>query len=177
MSQNHEWYAVRARSNCETKIHSILAEKGIENYLPTFREVHQWKDRKKVVEQPLFPGYLFVRMANCRESRLSVLCSDGVVTILGTGETIVAITEEEIEAGRPLLTNIAGCQAHPLLQEGAWVRVKRGALKNMEGLLVRVKNQTRLGLSMTLLSQSVSTEVDASDVEYVQSVTTSRRAA
>jgi transcription antitermination factor NusG len=169
MSQNHEWYAVRARSNCETKIHWTLAEKGIENYLPSYREVHQWKDRKKVVEQPLFPGYLFVRMANCWESRLSVLCSDGVVNILGTGETIEAIPVEEIEAVRRLLTSSARCQAHPLLQEGAWVRVKRGALKNMEGLLVRVKNETRLVLSITLLSQSVSTEIDVSDVQCLRS--------
>lgn len=169
MSQKLEWYAVRTRSNCETKIGFSLALKGVENYLPTFREVHQWKDRKKVVELPLFPGYLFARIVDCRDSRLSVLCSDGVVGILGTGETIEPIPEKEIEAVRLMLGSHSHCQAHPLLQEGAWVRVKRGALRNLEGLLVRVKNQTRLVISITLLSQSVSTEIDASDVQFVRS--------
>jgi transcription antitermination factor NusG len=170
MSQKLEWYAVRTRSNCETRIRLILAEKGIENYLPTFREVHQWKDRKKVVEQPLFPGYLFARMVDCRESRLSVLRSDGVVSILGHGETIEPVPEKEIEAVRRLLSSNTSCQAHPLLQEGAWVRVKCGPLKNLEGLLVRVKNQSRLVLSITLLSQSVSSEIDANYVQYLRSM-------
>jgi transcription antitermination factor NusG len=169
MSQKHEWYAVRTRSNCETKIRLTLAGKGIENYLPTFREVHQWKDRKKVIERPLFPGYLFARIMDCPESRLCVLRSDGVVSILGNGETIEPVAEKEIEAVRRLLGSTTRCQAHPLLRQGAWVRVKRGSLKNMEGLLVRVKNQTRLVLSITLLSQSVSTEIDASDVQFLRS--------
>jgi transcription antitermination factor NusG len=169
MSQKHEWYAVRTRSNCETKIGLTLVGKGIENYLPTFRELHQWKDRKKVVEQPLFPGYLFARIVNCRESRLSLLCCDGVVSILGQGEKIEPIPEKEIEAVRQLLSSSTRYQAHPLLQEGAWVRVKRGSLKNMEGLLMRLKNQTRLVVSVTLLSQSVSTEIDASDVQFLRS--------
>ena len=175
MSQNIEWYAVRTRSNCETKARLILSGKGIETYLPTFREVHQWKDRKKVVEQPLFPGYLFARIADCRETRLSVLSSNGVVGILGRGERIEPVPDKEIEAVRRLLCSNTPCQAHPLLQEGAWVRVKRGSLKNIEGLLVRLKNQTRLVLSITLLSQSVSTEIDASDVQFLRSTSQQAR--
>lgn len=169
MSNNAEWYAVRTRSNSETKVSSLLLEKGIENYLPVFKELHQWKDRKKLVEQPLFPGYLFARLVDRREARLTVLSSNGVVSILGYGDGIEAIPEREIEAVRRLLDSNAGCQAHPLLHEGAWVRVKRGALKDMEGLLVRMKSQTRLVISITLLSQSVSTEIDASDVQFLRS--------
>jgi transcription antitermination factor NusG len=168
MHQSH-WYAVRTRSNCEKKVSSLLVEKGIEHFLPTFREVHQWKDRKKVVESPLFPGYLFTRILDSREARVSVLSSDGVVTILGNGDKIEQVPENEIEAVRTLLDCNTSYQAHPLRREGAWVRVKRGPLKNLEGLLVRVKTQTRLVLSITLLSQSVSTEIDASDVQFLRS--------
>ncbi len=163
------WYAVRTRSNCERKVSLLLADKGIEYYLPTFRELHQWKDRKKLVEQPLFPGYLFARINDSRESRLSVVCSDGVVNILGYGETIEVVPDREIESVRRLLESTVRCQAHPLLQKGAWVRVKRGPLRNLEGLLVRLKSQSRLVLSISLLSQSVSTEIDASDVQFLQS--------
>lgn len=169
MSLQTSWYAVRTRSNCEAKSRSILSEKGVETYLPTFREVHQWKDRKKVVEQPLFPGYLFVRIADCPQTRISVLSSDGVVGILGCGTSMEPVPESEMEAVRRMLEAGVGCRTNPLLQEGAWVRVKRGPLKNLEGLLVRVKNQMRLVVSITLLAQSVSTEIDASDVQFLRS--------
>jgi transcription antitermination factor NusG len=147
----------------------MLADKGVENYLPTFREVHQWKDRQKIVELPVFPGYLFTCILDSRESRLAVLRSEGVISILGQGEAIEPIPSCEIEAVRHFLKSTARCCAHPLLREGAWVKVKRGALKGMEGLLVRAKNQHRLVLSITLLSQSVSTEIDASDVQFLRS--------
>jgi transcription antitermination factor NusG len=169
LSQTLEWYAVRTRSNCEAKVRVSLTEKGMESYLPTFREVRQWKDRKMIIEQALLPGYLFARFVDCRDARLSVLCSDGVVNLLGQGNAIEPVPEAEIEAIRQLLSSSLRCQAHPLVREGAWVRVKRGSLKDMEGLLVRVKNQARLIVSLTLLSQSVSTEIDVSDVQFLRS--------
>lgn len=169
MSPNASWYAVRTRSHCEAKSRSVLCEKGVETYLPSFREVHQWKDRKKIVEQPLFPGYLFVRIADCPQSRLSVLSSDGVVGILGSANSIEPVPESELQAVRRMLESGISCHANPLLQAGAWVRVRRGPLKNLEGLLVRVKNQSRLVVSITLLSQSVSTEIDVSDVQCLRS--------
>jgi len=146
----------------------MLAEKGIENYLPAFHEVHQWKDRKKLIELPVFPGYLFASIVDSREARLAILRIEGVVNILGQAERIEPVPENEIQAVRRLLESRTHFYAHPLLREGAWVRVKRGALKGLEGLLLRVKNQTRLVLSITLLSQSVSTEIDASDVQFLR---------
>lgn len=163
-----KWYAVHTRSNCEKRISSRLTEIGVESFLPSFQEVHQWRDRKKVIDVPVFPGYLFVRFADSSAARQAVSRIEGTVRILGFGERIEAVPDEEIEGLRMLLNSSALCTAHPLLQEGSWVRVKRGALKNLEGLLVRVKNQTRLVLSVTLLSRSVSTEVAARDVEYIR---------
>jgi transcription antitermination factor NusG len=169
MSELLNWYAVRTRSKYEKKVSAMLTEKGIENYLPAFREVHEWKDRKRLVELPVFPGYLFACIADSREARLAILRIEGVVNILGQADRIEPIPEQEIQAVRRLLQSTPRCYAHPLLREGAWVRVKRGVLKGMEGLLLRVKNQTRLVLSITLLSQSVSTEMDASDVQFLRS--------
>ena len=168
LNGRERWYAVHTHSNCEKRVVTELSQRGMESYLPVFREVHRWKDRKKVVESPLFPGYVFVRLIDSSPSRLAVLKIEGAVRILGQGDRIEPVADDEIE-GLKLLTANACCHAHPLLREGAWVRVKRGALKNLEGLLVRVKNQTRLVLSITLLSQSVSTEIDASDVEILRS--------
>jgi transcription antitermination factor NusG len=172
MSNIEQWYAVRTRSKCENKVSSMLTEKGVENYLPAFPEVHQWKDRKKVVHLPVFPGYLFTRMQDSRESRLTVLRTEGVVSILGQATMIEPIPEYEIHAVRQLLDSRICFCAHPLLREGAWVRVKRGALKGVEGLLMRVKNEARLVISITLLSQSVSAEIEVSDVQLLRSPVT-----
>jgi len=141
-----------------------------------FRELHQWKDRQKMVEVPVFRSYVFARFSDSSDSRVAVLRCDGAARILGSQDSMTPVPQEEIEAVRRMLaTATARCLAHPLLREGAWVRVKRGPLKNLEGLLVRVKNQTRLVVSITLLSQSVSTEVGVSDVEFVRSAPVEHR--
>src|SRR3954454_4441256 len=81
---NAGWYAAHTRSNFEKRVASELQMKGVEAYLPAWREVHRWKDRNKEVEVPLFPGYVFVRIAGSAPSQLTVLRTAGVVRILGS---------------------------------------------------------------------------------------------
>ena len=163
--QAERWYAVQTRSRFEKVVRADFAGRGIEHYLATFEDVHQWKDRKKVVELPLFSGYIFVRLEDTEAARLQVLRTNGVVRILGSSGVMEPIPDREIDAIRQLLSSGKRCYSHPFIREGAWVRVRRGPLAGIEGRLVRVKNQTRLVLSVELLSQSVATEVDAWDVQ------------
>jgi transcriptional antiterminator NusG len=161
------WYAVHTRSNFEQRVASELGRKGFESYLPAYDETHQWKDRKKTVAVPLFPGYVFARFDGSLGLRQPVLHTSGVVRILGTGGVIEAVPDEEIDAVRRLLGSHVACHAHPFLREGVRVRVKRGALKDMEGTLVRFKNRVRLVISVALIAQSVAAELDIGDVEPV----------
>jgi transcription antitermination factor NusG len=163
------WYVLQTRSNHEPRVAEELVRKGIESYLPMFRELRQWKDRKKLIEVPVFRSYVFARFEDGVLSRIALLRSSGVVRILGSGRFIAPVPDQEIESLQLMLTRATTrCFAHPLLREGAWVRVKRGPLKDLEGSLVRVRNQTRLVISITMLSQSVSAEVDASDVQFLR---------
>jgi transcription antitermination factor NusG len=162
------WYAVYTRSNFEKRVAAELTAKHIENYLPVVQQLHQWKDRRKMVEVPVFPGYVFSRFRDSSQTRLQVLRTAGAVRILGQADQIEPIPDYEIESIRRLLKANVPCFAHPFLREGAWVRVKRGPLKDLEGLLVRLKSKTRLVLSISLLSQSVATEIDIVDVEVVR---------
>ncbi|MCC6367115.1 MAG: hypothetical protein IT165_26655 [Bryobacterales bacterium] len=145
-----------------------LASKGLETYLPAVTEVHQWKDRRKVIDVPIFPGYVFTRLLDTPALRMTVLRTTGTVSILGCGGSIEPVPETEIAAIQRLLQVNAPLLTHPLLREGSWVRIRRGPLKDLEGLLVRIKNQARLVLSVELLSRSVSTEVDIRDVEVIR---------
>jgi transcription antitermination factor NusG len=158
------WYAIHSRSNFEKRIGMELEGKGIEHYLPAYNEIHQWKDRKRVVSVPLFPGYVFARFVDEPGLRRSVLTTSGIVRILGNSAGIEPVPDSQIEAVRNMLNSRVPCFAHPLLREGTPVRVTRGPLEGVEGLLARIKNQTRLVISIPLLNQSVAAEVNAWDV-------------
>jgi len=171
------WYAIHTQSRFEKKILPELTRKRIESYLPLIPEVHQWKDREKTVEVPVFPGYVFARIVDCPGTRLQILRTTGVVRILGPGDRIEPVPDAEIDSIRRLLKSNLLCFAHPFLHEGAWVRIRRGPLRDLEGQLVRVKNQTRLVLSIALLSQSVATEIDIRDAEVIRPRTVAKNAA
>ena len=162
------WYAVRTRSNFETRVAEGLFGKGIDQFVPCYEEVHQWKDRKKKVRVPLFPGYVFTRFQDSPEMRISVMRTNGVVSILGHAGAIEPVPEHELAAVRTILAARVGCGPHPFLREGALVRVTRGALTGLEGLLVKIKNQARLVVSVSLLSRSVAAEVSARDIEPIR---------
>lgn len=162
------WYAVHTRSRFEKAVLAELDRQGVESYWPAIEEVHQWKDRKKRVERAVFPGYLFVRIPGAPAQRIQVQRTNGVVRILGGGAGIEPVPDVEIESIRKLLESKQSCYAHPFLREGAWVRVKRGPLRDVEGRLLRLKSETRLVLTVDILSQSVATEIDIHDVEPIR---------
>ncbi len=112
---------------------------------------------------PLFPCYVFVRGAH--ERRLPVLTTPGVHMIISRGERVATVPEEEIEAIRRIVDGQLSVEPHPFLRCGERVRVIRGSLEGVEGVLTRKKNLYRLVLSVDMLAQSVSVEVDALDVE------------
>ena len=159
------WYAVQTRSRFEKAVRSELEWRRVEHFLATFQEVHQWKDRKRVVETPLFAGYIFVRIEDLSEKRLEVLTAHGVVRVLAVNGAIQPLPDGEIDSIRKLLASGKPCSPHPFVREGAWVRVRRGPLTGVEGRLVGFKGQERLVLSVDLLSRSVATEVNTWDIE------------
>jgi transcription antitermination factor NusG len=161
------WYAVQTRSNFERKIADDLRGRGVETYLPALTEVRHWKDRSKAVETPLFRGYLFVHLNGSLDSRWQVLRAGGVVRILGRGAESEPVPDPEIEGIQRLLATRAPFARHPYLREGVRVRVCRGALRGVEGILLRARNESRLVISVDLLSQSVATEIDADSAEVI----------
>jgi transcription antitermination factor NusG len=161
------WYAARTRSNFEKTVRDSLDSQGFETYLPLFEEIHQWKDRRKRVMLPLFPGYVFVRFLDEPARRLKVQMARGMVRILGKDGTPEAIPDAQLDSVRRLLGANALCIRQTLLQTGAPIVVKRGPLKGLEGILTRVKTQARLVITLPLLQQSVATEIDLADVEPI----------
>jgi transcriptional antiterminator NusG len=158
-----EWYAIWTRSRHEKHVRDQLAQKHVDVFLPTIAKWSRWKDRKKKIEWPLFPGYVFARFDAA--NRLPILKCDGVVSIIGTDGHPSVIPELEIEGIRTLVDSELSYDPCPLIKEGMMVQVKSGPLKGVVGRLVRKGAHARLVLSVDLIGQAVSVEVDAADVK------------
>jgi transcription antitermination factor NusG len=164
-NEDSDWWALYTRHQHEKAVAEVLSAKGFEVFLPTYCSVRRWKDRKKVLSLPLFPCYVFVRGGLSR--RLQVVTTPGVHMILFYGERVAIIPEAEIQAIRMTVEGDFLIEPHPFLKCGERVRVIRGSLEGVEGVLLRKKNQVRLVLSVEMLAQSVAVEIDASDVEPI----------
>jgi transcription antitermination factor NusG len=156
------WFAVWTRSRHEQIVREQLQQKRLDVFLPTVTRWSRWKDRKKKIDWPLFPGYCFVRF-NPRD-RLSILKCTGVVSIISFQGEPAPIPSHEIEGIRQLVESDLAYDPCPLIREGMQVEVTHGPLKGVVGRLTRKNEKARLVLSVDLIGQAVSVEVDAADV-------------
>jgi transcription antitermination factor NusG len=156
------WFAVWTRSRHEASVLSQLESKQIEAFLPTITRWSRWKDRKKRVDWPLFPGYCFTRIDPI--DALPVLKCSGVVSLVCFEGQPAAIPDREIESLRTLVASELRYDPCPLIHEGMLVEVQWGPLRGVIGRLVRKGSRARLVLSVDLIGQGVSVEVDAADV-------------
>ena len=157
------WYAAYTCSRHEKQVRKQLEEKSISCFLPLYRSVRRWRDRRKELELALFPGYVFVHIAP--QDRLRVLQTSSVVRLVTSNGQLAALDDNEINSLRNGIANGAKAEPHPYLRIGQKVRVKHGPLAGAEGILVRKKDKCRLVLNLDLIMRSVAAEVDAADLE------------
>jgi len=157
------WYAVAVRPRHEKVVTRHLEHQGVNCFLPLYRSVRRWKDRRKELDMALFPGYVFVNLD--LRGRLGVLRAPGVVRFVTFQGQPAAVPDSEIHALESSLSAGLRPQPHPYLRQGRKVRVKRGPLVGAEGIMIRRKERFRLVLSIDLIMRSVMLEVDEADVE------------
>ena len=161
-SDGTAWFAVWTKSRHEAAVRDQLLNRGVEAFLPTIPKWSRWKDRRKRVDWPLFQGYCFARVA--REDTRVVRTCAGVAGVVSFDGQVAAIPDAEIEGIRALVTSDLQYDPCPLLPEGSLVEVTGGPLQGVVGRLVRKGARARLVLSVDLIGQGVSVEVDAADV-------------
>jgi transcription antitermination factor NusG len=160
-----KWYAVFTVPQNEKSVVKHLALREVESFLPTYESVRVWKNRQRVrIVLPLFPTYLFVHI-NTQE-RIKVLQSPGVLQIVGNGRTIIPLSDAEIDF---LRSGLCGKKIEPYreLVTGQKVRIKSGPLQGLKGNLVQQKNGFRFVLSLEMINQHASVEVDAECLELL----------
>ena len=160
------WYALKIRPRLEWVVAANLTAKGYDLLLPTYKSKRRWSDRIKTLELPLFPGYLFCQFDVA--TRLPILQTPGVCSIVGIGKCPEPINEAEIEAIRTVVDSGVTYQPHPYLSVGQLVQVEHGALTGLVGIVTQVKNDFRLIISVNLLMRSVSVEIDRAWVDPIR---------
>jgi transcription antitermination factor NusG len=156
------WFALVIHQFKREQCEQMLARLGYEYFSPCTGVVRQWSDRKKVLQVPLFPGYIFCRLDP--EKKLPVLKIPGVLSIVGSSRRFLEVDSKEIEAIRVAIASRLPMESFPGVVPGQKVRVTHGPLCGVEGRLVRTKAQSRLLLSVSMLNRCVSVEVEANQL-------------
>lgn len=154
------WYALQVKSRKEAYVASQIESQGIQCLLPLYKSIRKWSDRVKELEQPLFPGYLFCKFDF--QNRRPIVTTPGVLHVVGYGRTPIPVAEQEIQALQLAISSGMPKQPWPYLEVGQRVRVIYGTLTGLEGVLVNMKGNHRVILSVSLLQRSVAMEVEAS---------------
>jgi transcription termination/antitermination protein NusG len=165
--QRPEWYALYTRSRFEKKMLSELTDRNIEVFLPMREILSRWKDRKKKIWIPLFPGYIFVNHVDTPENRFRILNIPGAVRFITLEGHAAPIPEEQIQYVRRFLESSIAVDPYPYLQVGTRVEVIAGPLKGIHGILVEKRGKFRFVIQVDLIRQAVSVEIDASDVRPI----------
>jgi transcription antitermination factor NusG len=156
------WYATYTHARHEKKVALQLEDRGIEHFLPVYRSVRRWKDRRKELDLVLFPGYVFVHLA--LSERLRVLQLPGVVRFVSFNGQPAGLPRAEIEALRSGLAQGVRAEHHPYLTVGRRVKVTHGPMAGAEGILLRAKNNCRIVISIDAIMRSIAVEINEEDV-------------
>jgi transcription termination/antitermination protein NusG len=157
------WYAAYTCANHEKSVARQLERRSMQCFLPLYESVRRWKDRRVRLELPLFPGYVFVQLA--LRDRLRVLEVPGLVRLVGFDGHPSPLPTEDIETIRTCLGRRRFMAPHPYVRRGQRVRLLRGPLEGLTGVVLRQKNRTRFVISLELLMRSVAVEIDSADFD------------
>jgi len=156
------WYAAYTCANHEKRVAAELEARDVEHFLPLYVSRRRWKDRRVQLELPLFPGYVFVRIALFQ--RMRVVQIPSLVRLVGFGGLPTALPDTEMEIMRSGLSQNLRAEPHPFLTVGRRVRINCGPFAGLEGVLKRRKNDMRVVVSLELIQRSVAVDVEAADV-------------
>lgn len=156
------WYACYTRARHEKQVEQLLRQRGFESYLPLIPMTRQWKDRKKLVEFPLFPSYVFGRFT--LQEVHGVLTTPGVSTIVRTNGYPTPIPERDIENVQRFASAIVETglepEQRPFFAEGQWVKVLEGPFEGIEGVVIERRGRKRVLVGVEAIGQGLEIDID-----------------
>jgi transcription antitermination factor NusG len=161
------WFAVQTKPRFEKKAAAELQEKGISAFLPLRSEKRQWSDRRRVVELPMFPQYVFVRVAQSLNTRVLVLRTSGITNFVGMRGMGISIPDEQIESVRTVLAYGIPVSPRLFTNVGKRIRIRGGALDGLQGILTAVNGDQSLVVSVELIQRSLAIRITGFAIELV----------
>lgn len=166
-AEETNWFAIQTVARHEKRVAGQLIEGQIPTFLPLLNQVHEWSDRRKCIQVPVFSCYVFVRLSQQRKIREQILRTPGVLGFVGGQGWGTSIPNEQIEAIQRILAEGVPYGLHPFLRIGMRVRIRGGSLDGLEGILVEKNRDRSLIVSVELLCRSLSVRVEGYDLEPV----------
>jgi len=165
------WYAGYTASRHEKRVAEHFAQRGVKHFLPLYETIHRWNNGRHRVQLPLFPGYIFVRIA--LRDRLRVIEVPGFVRLVGFNGLPYPLPEADINRMKEALNKGVLAEPYPYLTAGTRVEIRNGPMQGMTGILLRRQNKCRVVISVDLIMRSMAVEVEADDVVPVRGSTLS----
>lgn len=159
IAKQNRWYVVYTNPNTEKRIYTELGRRAIKAFLPTKKVERQWKDRKKKLDVPLFPNYVFVNVAP--DEMWTVLMVNGVVKFVSFNGSPAVVRDTEIELVKKVLAGASVVSGEEVALQGETVRVMQGPLSGLTGRVLNSKGVTRLCLELETVNQIISVDIDA----------------
>jgi len=172
MNPEKKWYALLTRSHFEKHVCTAVAKKSVEIFLPTIKKPSQRKDRRVMIDAPLFPGYVFVNISNEPGEQLKILKTVGAVRILGYNNRPIAIPTTQIESLKIITghDNSIITGSENLLEKGEPVLVTRGVFAGLQGEFLRYKGADRVMIRIETLGQFAGAEISREDIEKLPEI-------
>lgn len=158
VSVGARWVLLAVRPRTERKVQAALAQVGIESFVPWRAVRRRWSDRIKVLRQNLLPGYVFCRATFAE--RMLLMTQPGVKCVVSSGVAPVNIPDSEMIALCRVVSSNLPVLSRPFLATGPLVRVERGPLAGIEGVLAQDYDACRVVLNIDALRRSIAVEVD-----------------
>ena len=163
----HSWFAIQTKARHEKRVATQLQEKGVVAFLPILSKMHQWSDRKRQVDLPLFTTYVFVRIGWEQTSRVNVLQTNGVFRFVGVRGMGVPIPDQQIESLQTIVREKVPFAPQPFLNVGQKVRIRGGSLDGLCGILSSINDDRSLIVSVDSIQRSLAIRIDGYGVEPI----------
>jgi transcription antitermination factor NusG len=171
--ESRSWFAVRVKHQFEMPVASHLRNFGFESLLPLYRARRKWSDRIKIMDAPLFPGYVFCKFDP--QNRIPIDLVPGVTGVVSFGRKLAAVDPGEVDAVRAVTSSGLESAPWPRLESGRKVEIDFGPLRGVQGVVVRdiveggssPREQLQLIVSVTLLNRSLAVQINR---EWIRSL-------